>query len=260
VPAHLARGLQQLLDLRRRQIFAGAPVQIFGSARGDGRVGGRSISRLWCLPIASARANFPILEYWRRFRHCGFLRGFGHGCEYNTPIIGSLWERPRTQICSPAVDRTRHRWLSYGRLPRVEAVAEISGEHVNVADWVPFLRILCSYSKFTPSTCASITSPLCISILNRSFPSNSFACTLFTESLRPHGNCLGHFSDSSLCPNRRIAFVSLTSILKLQQSSPLDQSTFRLTRVASCKSFREITAALQLAGVLQVTLGGPGFH
>ena len=42
--------------------------------------------------IASARANFPILEYWRRLGGCGFLRGFDDGCEYNTPVIGSLWE------------------------------------------------------------------------------------------------------------------------------------------------------------------------
>jgi len=34
VAAHLARSLQQLLDLRRRKVFAGAPIQIFGSARG----------------------------------------------------------------------------------------------------------------------------------------------------------------------------------------------------------------------------------
>ena len=46
VAAHLARGLQQLLDLRRRQVFAGAPIQIFGSARGDRRGGGSSRSRL----------------------------------------------------------------------------------------------------------------------------------------------------------------------------------------------------------------------
>jgi hypothetical protein len=29
VAAHLAGGLQQLLDLRRRQVLAGAPIQIF---------------------------------------------------------------------------------------------------------------------------------------------------------------------------------------------------------------------------------------
>ena len=46
VAADLARGLQELLDLRRREILAGAPIKIFGSARGDGRVGGRSRSRL----------------------------------------------------------------------------------------------------------------------------------------------------------------------------------------------------------------------
>jgi hypothetical protein len=46
VAAHLARGLQELLDLRRREILAGAPIKIFGSARGDRRVGGRSRSRL----------------------------------------------------------------------------------------------------------------------------------------------------------------------------------------------------------------------
>lgn len=33
--AHRAGGLQQLLDLRRGQIFASAPIQIRGSARGD---------------------------------------------------------------------------------------------------------------------------------------------------------------------------------------------------------------------------------
>jgi len=34
VAAYLARGLPELLDLRRRQVLAGAPIKIFGSARG----------------------------------------------------------------------------------------------------------------------------------------------------------------------------------------------------------------------------------
>ena len=46
VAAYLARGLQELLDLRRRQVLAGAPIKIGSSARGDGRVGVRSRSRL----------------------------------------------------------------------------------------------------------------------------------------------------------------------------------------------------------------------
>jgi hypothetical protein len=46
VAAHLARGLQELLDLRRRQVLAGAPIKIRSSAWGDRRGGGRSRSRL----------------------------------------------------------------------------------------------------------------------------------------------------------------------------------------------------------------------
>ncbi len=42
---HLARGLQQLLDLRRGQVFAGAPIQIGLSSWGDSRGGGCSRSR-----------------------------------------------------------------------------------------------------------------------------------------------------------------------------------------------------------------------
>ena len=60
VATHLARGLQQLLDLRRGQVFAGAPIKIGGSARGDRRGGGRSRSRLNGLPIASPAGNIPI--------------------------------------------------------------------------------------------------------------------------------------------------------------------------------------------------------
>jgi hypothetical protein len=45
VATHLARGLQQLLDLRRGQVFAGAPIQIRLSPWGDSRGGGRSRSR-----------------------------------------------------------------------------------------------------------------------------------------------------------------------------------------------------------------------
>ena len=46
VAAHLGRGLQQLLDLRGGEVLAGAPIKIFGSARGDGRVGSLTRSRL----------------------------------------------------------------------------------------------------------------------------------------------------------------------------------------------------------------------
>jgi hypothetical protein len=45
VAAHVACGLEQLLDLRRRQVFAGAPIKIGGSAWGDSRGSGRSRSR-----------------------------------------------------------------------------------------------------------------------------------------------------------------------------------------------------------------------
>ncbi len=46
VAAHLGGGLQELLDLRRRQVLAGAPIKIGGSAWGDRRGGGRPRSRL----------------------------------------------------------------------------------------------------------------------------------------------------------------------------------------------------------------------
>ena len=54
VAAHLDGGLEELLDLRRREILAGAPIKIRLSSWGDRRGGGRSRSRLWCLPIASS--------------------------------------------------------------------------------------------------------------------------------------------------------------------------------------------------------------
>jgi hypothetical protein len=60
VASHLARGLQELLDFRRGQIFAGAPIKIGGSARGESRGGGRSRSRPRGLPIASPKGNIPI--------------------------------------------------------------------------------------------------------------------------------------------------------------------------------------------------------
>jgi hypothetical protein len=46
VAAHLGGGLQELLDLRRRQVLAGAPIKIRLSPWGDRRGGGRSRSRL----------------------------------------------------------------------------------------------------------------------------------------------------------------------------------------------------------------------
>src|SRR5208337_4673422 len=90
VAAHLARGLQELLDLRRREILTGAPIKIRLSPWGDRRGGGRSRSRLWCLPIASARANFPILECWRGSERCCLSRSFGHP-RILTPPLTALY-------------------------------------------------------------------------------------------------------------------------------------------------------------------------
>lgn len=102
VAAHLARGLQQLLDRRRRQVFAGPPIKIFGSARGgDSGAGGRSRYRRRGLRIASARGNLPIFEHWREVYRCCFSRGFYHRGKYNTAICGHLWE---CQVRSKAVD------------------------------------------------------------------------------------------------------------------------------------------------------------
>jgi hypothetical protein len=46
VATDLARGLEHALELTGGEIFALAPGRVGGSARGDGRVGGRSRSRL----------------------------------------------------------------------------------------------------------------------------------------------------------------------------------------------------------------------
>ena len=78
VAAHLAGGLQQLLDLRRGEVFAGAPIKIRLSSWGDSRGGGRSRSRAKGLRSASFRGDFPIKEHWCRGRGGFLFQGFRH--------------------------------------------------------------------------------------------------------------------------------------------------------------------------------------
>src|SRR6185437_3528643 len=106
--------------------------------------------------------------------------------------------------------------------------------HANASDISPIL--------------ASMRSPLCIST-NSSISSSIFsALAVFTETLRPHGCSLGHLSIVSPCATRQIVGLPIMLALKLKRRLPLAQSTSRLTRVASCRSLREIMVEGQSEG------------
>jgi hypothetical protein len=64
VAAHLARGLQQLLDLRRRQVFASAPDQDFWFGRGGWQAAREleisAVMPLQC-PGAAGLSHFGVL-------------------------------------------------------------------------------------------------------------------------------------------------------------------------------------------------------
>ncbi len=76
VAADFARGLQQLLDLRRGQVFAGATIKIRLSPWGESRGGGRSRSRRRAFLLRPLEITFPFTSVGGLLGAAAFLEDF----------------------------------------------------------------------------------------------------------------------------------------------------------------------------------------